>query len=196
MVPDSLKGSELEKAILAAGERCEAYGVLSLFRYGVQGVTFGGKTILVPSLPDFGGVLANGRLFNIEAKCVAGASFPLASDHFRDKQYKHLVRTARFGAASYLVIHFAARHLVKVSDPGMTVAVPVDDRMGFWRAYECGDIKSLSREYAQKLGRRVPWVVPKGCRKALPDLLSFLGPASEASLFQAPVETPPDAMLF
>lgn len=174
MVPESLKGKELETLTLEAAKRLESSGVLTLFRYGVQGVTFGGKTILYPSLPDFGGVLQGGRLFNIEAKCVAGSSFPLASDHFRDRQYSHMTRCARLGALSFILIHFAARRLLRVSEPAMTVAVPVDEQMQFWRAYECGEARSLSRDYALTIGLIVPWTVPKGCRKPLPCLSSFL----------------------
>jgi hypothetical protein len=174
MVPPSLKGKEFETLILDAAKREETSGTLLLFRYGVQGVTFGGKTILLSSLPDFGGVLAGGRQFNIEAKCAAGASFPLASDHFRDRQYSHMARCARMGGLSFLLIHFAERRLVSKTDPGMTVAVPVDERMSFWRFYEAGDARSLSREDALSLGSVVPWVVPPRCRKPLPDIRSFL----------------------
>jgi penicillin-binding protein-related factor A (putative recombinase) len=174
MVPPSLKGKELETLILDAAKREEASGTMILFRYGVQGTTFGGKTILLSSLPDFGGVLAGGRQFNIEAKCAAGASFPLASDHFRDRQYSHMARCARMGALSFLMIHFAERRLMSKTDPGMTVAVPVNEKMSFWRFYEAGDARSLSREEALSLGCIVPWVVPPRCRKPLPDLLSFL----------------------
>ena len=130
--------------------------------------------MLLSSLPDFGGVLPGGRLFNIEAKAAAGASLPLASDHFRDRQYSHMVRCARMGALSFLLIHFAERRLVSKTDPGMTVAVPVNERMSFWRYYEAGDARSLSRDEALSLGSIVPWVVPPRCRKPLPDILSFL----------------------
>lgn len=174
MVPASLKGKEFETVVLDAAKREETAGRLVLFRYGVQGTVFGGKTVLLSSLPDFGGVLPGGRLFNIEAKCAAGASFPLASDHFRDRQYSHMARCARMGALSFLLIHFAARSLVSKSEPGMTVAVPVDEKMSFWRHYETGEARSLPRDMALTLGRIVPWVVPPRCRKPLPDLLSFL----------------------
>lgn len=174
MVPSSLKGKEFETLILDAAKREESGGRLVLFRYGVQGTVFGGKTVLLSSLPDFGGVLPGGRLFNIEAKAAAGASFPLASDHFRDRQYSHMVRCARMGGLSFLLIHFAERNLATKRDAGMTVAVPVDEKMSFWRHYETGDARSLGRDEALSLGRIVPWVVPPRCRKPLPCLLSFL----------------------
>lgn len=181
MVPASLKGKDFETLLLDAAKREEARGTLTMSRYGVQGVTFGGKTILVPSLPDLEGCLLGGRQFIIECKCVQGASFPLADDHFRDRQYSHLEKRSRFGALSFIVIHFAERHLQRGCDPGMTVAVPVSRNIPFWCSYELGDARSLSRDYALTIGRIVPWRVPKGCRKPLPDLLSFLAPDATAS---------------
>ena len=185
MIPSSLKGKELENLLLSAAEREELKGMLTLSRYGVQGVTFNGKTILVPSLPDLEGVLHGGRQIIIEAKAVAGSSFPLKDDHFRARQYTHMVRRARFGALCFLVIHFAERNLITKREPGMTVAVPVDERIDFWRYYEAGEAKSLSRDESLRVGKIVPWVVPARCRKALPDLLSFLAPdiKSKTELF-------------
>lgn len=176
MVPEKLTGKEFETLILKSAKREESSGTMLLFRYGVQGVTFGGKTMLLTSLPDFGGVMAGGRQINIEAKCCAGASFPLASDHFRDRQYSHMVRCAKMGGASFLLIHFAARRLVSKIEPGMTIAVPVNDDMPFWRHYEAGAAKSMPRDEALTMGHLVPWTTPKGCRVPLPDLSSFLQP--------------------
>ena len=126
MTPASLKGKEFETLLLDAAKRLEACGTLTLGRYGVQGVTFGGKTILVPSLPDLEGCLRGGRQVVIEAKCCAGASFPLADDHFRKRQYAHLARRAAFGALCFITIHWAERRLASGIQCGMTVAVPVD----------------------------------------------------------------------
>lgn len=194
MVPHSLQGKEFENLILEAAKREESKGTLTLCRYGVQGVTFNGKTILVPSLPDMEGVLAGGRQFIVEAKAVAGASFPLNDDHFRDRQYAHLAKRARFGSLSFILIHFAHRTLASKIDPAVTVAFPVDPRMPFWASYEAGETRSLSRDIAQEIGQRVAWVTPPRCRKALPDLLSFLAPEFGHDFFRpsAPVINAPE----
>ncbi|MFT3992418.1 MAG: Holliday junction resolvase RecU [Luteolibacter sp.] len=176
MVPASLKGKEFETLLLDAAKRAEAGGMLTLSRYGVQGVTFGDKTILVPSFPDFEGVLYGGRQIIIEAKCCKGPSFEMRDDKFKGRQYAHMKRRSTFGALCFLVIHFAERNLANKRDPGMTVAVPVDGKMPFWKAYEAGEALSLSRDTALSIGVIVPWVAPKGCRKALPDLMHFLTP--------------------
>lgn len=152
---------------------------MTLSRYGVQGVTFGGKTILVPSLPDLEGVLApSGRQFIIECKVVSGASFPLADDHFRQRQFAHLEKRARFGALCFVLIHFNERKLATKHDAAMTVAVPVSPLMCFWDNYASGAIRSLSRGEAASIGYIVPWAIPPRCRKALPDLMSFLAPTN------------------
>lgn len=180
MVPTSLKGKEFETLILEAAKREEASGGLTLSRYGVQGVIFGGKTILVPSLPDFDGCLAGGRQIIIEAKACQKPHFALDESKFKDRQYAHMAKRAEFGALCFLLIHFAERNLVTKRDPGMTVAVPVSARHPFWMLYETGERKTLSRDEALSIGQIVPWRIPKGCRKALPDLLSFLWPEARA----------------
>lgn len=174
MVPAALKGKDFESALLESAAREEKAGRLTMCRYGVQGVTFGDKTMLVPSLPDFDGVLAGGRSFNIEAKCCKGASFELRDDKFKARQYSHMSKRSLFSASCWIVLHFAERRMVKKIDPGMTVAVPVHPDMPFWKSYEAGEVKSLTREMALTIGIIVPWVTPKGCRKPLPDLMAFL----------------------
>lgn len=194
MVPTSLKGKDFESLIIDAAKREESTGGLTLSRYGVQGVTFGGKTILVPSLPDFEGVLAGGRQFIIEAKCAKSAGFELRDDKFKNRQYAHMARRSEFGALCFLLIHFAERNLATKRDPGMTVAVPVSARHPFWMLYETGERKTLSRDEALTIGKVVPWIVPKGCRKPLPDLLSFLWP--EARALQLSTVQPEQPTLF
>lgn len=170
MTPPKLAGKAFETLVLDAANRLESGGVLTLTRYGVQGVTFGGKTILIPSLPDFEGVARGGRQFIIETKCVQGSALALHDDKFKARQYSHMARRARFGVPCFLLIHFAERRLVHRTDPGMTIAFPVDETMDFWAGYMAGGVRSLSRETAQNAGVLVPWTVPKGCRKPLPDL--------------------------
>lgn len=188
MVPASLKGKEFETLILDAAKREESGGGLTLSRYGVQGVIFGGKTILVPSLPDFEGVLAGGRQFIIEAKACQKSHFALDESKFKDRQYAHMAKRSEFGSLCFLLIHFAERRLATKSDPGMTVAVPVSARHPFWMLYETGERKTLSRDEALSIGQIVPWITPKGCRKALPDLISFLWP--DARRIQLPIVQP------
>lgn len=188
MVPNQLKGKDFEQLLMDAAKRHEREGGITMGRYGVQGLRLKDGVVLIPSLPDFEGVLADGRQFIIEAKAVQGASLSLQGDHFRVRQYAHLVKRAEFNVRTFLLIHFAARTLTNSIQHAMTVAVPVRRDMPFWQEYEAKDSCTLHRDTAQEIGQLVPWTAPKGCKKPLPDLISFLWPEAKAirlSLFES-----------
>jgi penicillin-binding protein-related factor A (putative recombinase) len=206
MVPTTLKGSEFETLLMDAAKREEAAGTLTMGRYGVDGMVVAGKnggasqTLLVPSKPDFEGVLAGGRQFIFEAKVCSGPSFPMQKDKIKPRQVEHMLRRSAFGVPCYLMIHFTERRGQNFFHPAITVAVPVSDASPIWRNFieahaEAKRTKepvasqpALHRDTAQDMGKLVPWRVPKGCRKALPDLLSFLWP--EARAIQIPTAQP------
>lgn len=187
-VPIRLKGSEFECLLMEAAAREEDAGLLTMGRYGVDGVIVQGKTLLVPSKPDFDGVLATGRQFVIEAKCCDGPSFELRKDKIKPKQVAHMLTRSRFNVPCFLVIHFAERILKNSTSPAITVAIPITAENPIWQKFVDAHVKarrektavesqgSIGRDAAQDLGQLVPWRVSKGCRKALPDLLSFLWP--------------------
>lgn len=206
MVPTSLKGKELETLLLDAARREEDAGTLTMSRYGVHGMVVGGKnggasqTLLIPSLPDFEGVLAGGRQFCIEAKVCSGPSFPMQKSSLKPRQVEHMLRRALFNVPCYLLIHFNERKLANATYPAITVAIPVSDASPIWRNFidahaEAKRTKepvasqpALTRDAAQDMGQLVPWRIAKGCRKALPDMLSFLWP--EARAIQIPTAQP------
>lgn len=202
MVPTSLKGKEFETLILEAAKREEASGGLTLSRYGVKGITLADKrTILVPSLPDFEGVLAGGRQIILEAKVWSKKSFQIDPMFIKVTQVSHMLTRSRFGVLCYLVIHFTKSSGKTYIDPAITVAIPVTDQFPIWQQFldaaaaakaageKLGTFASISRDEAQDMGQLVPWRIPKGCRKALPDLLSFLWPEARAAI-EIPVAKP------
>jgi hypothetical protein len=186
--PTTLKGSDFEKLLMDSAAREESHGLLTMGRYGVEGVIVQGKTLLYPSKPDFEGVLASGRQFIIEAKVCSGPSFPMQKTALKPRQVDHMLRRSQFGVPCYLLIHFNERIGKNFHHPAITVAVPVSDEFPIWRNFldahtEAKRTKSpvesqpaLTRDTAQDMGQLVPWRIAKGCRKALPDLLSFLWP--------------------
>lgn len=209
MVPTSLKGSEFETLLMDAAKREEAAGILTMGRYGVDGMVVAGKnggasqTLLVPSKPDFEGVLATGRQFIIEAKSWQKKAFEINPAFIKVKQVSHMLKRSSFGVPCYLLIHFAERRGVNFIDPAITVAIPINDNRPLWQNFidaaavakaegkKLGGFATISRDEAQDMGQLVPWRIPKGCRKALPDLLSFLWP--EARAIQIPkVEPEPE----
>ena len=196
-VPTSLKGPELEKALMDAAAREERNGILTMGRYGVDGVTVQGKTMLVPSKPDFEGVFSSGRQFIIEAKCCDGPSFPMNKDKIKPRQVSHMLTRSRFNVPCFLVIHFAARRLANANFPAFTVAIPVNDSHPRWQAFvdaaavakrektKMETQPGITRDWAQEVGKLVPWITPPRCTKPLPDIVSFLWPQLRQDPFLA-----------
>jgi len=190
MVPATLKAKEFEELIMDAADREQRAGRMTMGRYGTQASVFNGKTIMLQSLPDFEGVLATGRQFIIEAKTCSQASFPLTPSSIKPRQVSHMLERARFGVPCFVLIHFNMRVVRPHPQPGVTVALRVDDSNPRWQAFideaaaakrekrNMRDQGSISRDLAQDIGQRVRWHIPKGCRKALPDLMSMILPES------------------
>lgn len=202
LVPETLKGKEFEELIMEAGARERKSGSMTLGRYGVQGMVVQGKTLLVPSLPDFEGVLAGGRQFIIEAKVCSSASLQLDKKVVKPRQISHMLERSAMGAQCFLLVHFCARKLQNATQPAFTVALPVTaESSPVWQRFvdiyaEASRLRcdptareSISRDLAYDMGIIVPWVAPKGCRKALPDLLSLLWPQAKD---MRQTETEPD----
>lgn len=192
-VPEQLKGTEFEALLSDAADRAEKLGILTMDRYGVTLSVQNGITLGISSKPDFEGVISSGHQFIFEAKVCSAASFPMAKDKIKPRQVSHMLTRSRFGVPCFLVIHFTARRMVRGYDPAMTVAIPVSEADPRWQRFvdahdaarrdKCAveSQGSISREEALTIGRIVPWTVPKGCRKPLPDLTSFLNqPVSDA----------------
>lgn len=193
LVPETLKGKEFEELIMEAGARERKAGLMTLGRYGVQGMVVQGKTLLVPSLPDFEGVLAGGHQFIIEAKVCSSASIQMDKKFVKPRQISHMLERSAMGAQCFLLIHFNARKLQNANQPAFTVALPVTAKSSpVWQRFvdiyaeanrlrcEPTSRESISRDKAYDMGTVVRWVAPKGCRKALPDLLSLLWPQAKA----------------
>ena len=198
-VPTTLKGKEFEQLLMDAADRARRAGLMTMGRYGTNGVTIKDdsdpsgkrtKTVLVPSLPDFEGVLSDSRQFILEVKACADTSFEMRKDKIKPKQVEHMLERSAFGVPCFLVIHFAERRGQNFFHPAITVAIPVNTQRRAWQDYidahaiarklkqKVKPQGSITRNIAQEWGQLVPWRIPKGCRKALPDLLSFLDPAS------------------
>jgi len=190
-VPEQIKGTEFEADLAAAADRAEKLGILTMDRYGVTLSVQAGVTLGISSKPDFEGVLHTGRQFIFEAKVCSGSSFPMNKDKIKPRQVSHMLTRSRFNVPCFLVIHFTARYMAKSIHPAFTVAIPVSDADPRWQRFvdahavakrlnaAVAPQGSVSREEALAIGRIVPWTIPKGCRKPLPDILSFLQPQSD-----------------
>jgi len=141
-----LSGKEFEELLLKRGRYLKKQKILSLGRYGVQGVLIGGEWKPIQSYPDLEGDIAPlGRHIIIEAKVVSGASFSLTDDvAFKEHQKKHLLERATFGSLCFVFLHFNARELAKQTLPHRTFAVPVHPDLPMWEAYARGELKTLN----------------------------------------------------
>lgn len=180
--------------IVDAANREEKSGSLTLNRYGVTLSVQNGVTMGIQSKPDFEGVVATGRQFVFEAKVCSGASFAMHKDKLKPRQVSHMLTRSRFNVTCFLVIHWNARELVRSKIGAVTVAIPVSDADPRWQrfidAYALAKRQSkeqgkpvpvesqgsITLEESIRIGKVIPWVVPKGCRKATPDILTFLWP--------------------
>jgi len=198
MTPPALTGREFEAALMDAAERYEKAGLLTMGRYGVQVAHQGNKMIALDSLPDFEGAVAPlGNQFIIEAKVSKESAFKLRPDKVKPRQIRHMIERSRFGVPCWVIIHWCERisPAKTIHEPAETVAIPVSDRLAFWKAFvdEAAAAKrdkrpfqspgSINREHAARIGQRVEWTCPKGSRKHLPDLAALLG-IRDLSLFK------------
>ena len=175
-----LKGKEFEALILFRAQRLEEQGVLTLGRYGTQVVMMNDDAGVprwqpIPSLPDFDGCIKGGRQIIIEAKVCSQASYPIYhTGKSRPKQIEHMLNRAKFGALCFILLHFNPRELKTKSEPAATYAIPVlDDH--FWRMYEAGEIRSLTREDAMLNGNEIPWnLYSTRASKLTPDISKLI----------------------
>ena len=85
-----------------------------------------------------------------------------------------MLNRAKFGALCFILLHFNPRELKTKSEPAATYAIPVlDDH--FWRMYEAGEIRSLTREDAMLNGHEIPWnLYSERAHKLTPDISKLI----------------------
>lgn len=176
----SLTAREFEDICLYRMRQEEEAGRATMSRYGVQASMFRdqtGQMVWQPkqSLPDFEGVLPPlGRQFVTDCKVCGAASFPLHDEHFKERQLRHLLLRADFGAIAFLTLHFAERQLKTKHDPAATWAFPVFRTHPLWLAFDRLETKRITREDCEEYARPIHWNTFDGGRKPRPDLLSAI----------------------
>ena len=180
MTPPNLKAKEFEQLILDAGKRDHR---IEIDRYGVQVSLIAGEWRPIQSLPDFDGVLEQGRQFIMEAKTNSKTSLTLDKKHIKPRQIKHMLKRSRMGVPCFLIVHFNEFELKTKTHPAITVAVPVNDEDERWELLSTGkSAGSLGRSEACAMGDVITWSVPPRCQKALPDIAGLFYPKSQCCL--------------
>ena len=127
-------------------------------------------------MPDFDITLAGGRQCVVDAKVCSQASLPLdeyKAENKRSnkrKQLEVLYRKAKFGAISFLLIHFNPRPLKMGPTEAKTFAFPVYESHPFWQSFEKGEVKRIGEEECAECAYEVKWNVYPGKRKSSPDV--------------------------
>jgi len=165
--PARLRGKEFEDIIVTRLWTLKRERKAAIGRYGVMANVLGrdasGNAIaqLMPSLPDFEGVFgSNARQVTFDAKVCSSASWILSA--YRDRgckqrQLSHLYERAAFGAVTFFLLHWNRRELKTKTDAQVTFAVPVHEDILFWKAFEAGSEKQLTRTHCEDFGVPVPW---------------------------------------
>lgn len=142
------------------------------------------------SLPDFDILLAGGRQCVTDAKVCSQASFPL--DEYRAenkrsnrrKQLEFLYKRAKFGAITFLLIHFNPRPLKMGPTEAKTFAFPVYASHPFWQSFEKGDVKRIGDEECAEWAYEVKWNIYPGKRKASPDVYDAITWLADLPFFE------------
>jgi penicillin-binding protein-related factor A (putative recombinase) len=137
-------------------------------------------------LPDYEGLLAGvteitkayrGVQFVFDCKVSSQAALELPDINMSSKsivhQIKHLLKRQRYGALSFLLIHFNERKLATKTDKEMTVIFPVCDN-AFWKSYLASEQKKISRSEAKLYGIEVAWDLAENKRTESPNLYAAL----------------------
>lgn len=173
-----MKGKDFEKIIVERNREYRQHGTASVGRYGVQAARTNDEWIIMQSLPDFEGTLApNGNQVIFDCKVCSQASMPLSpyreeSKGSRRRQLRHMLDRSRFGAICFFLIHWPERELKTRTEPVMTWRFPVDVDSDFWRAFEAGEVKTLSRSDCEDHGDPIDWVTLGDGRTPRPDYLN------------------------
>jgi len=170
-----LTGKDFEEVLLhRARQYDEPAGLYCLNRYGVMAARIKGVWTPITSLPDFDMALPDGRQCCFDAKVCSQPSYDLTGNTSKSfkHQYVFLRRKARMSVLSFLLMHFNERRLKTKVEPAGTYLFPVGD-VPFWRAYDSGEQKHISRQDAARYGIVVNWTLPTPrCMKLAPDLLA------------------------
>ncbi len=176
----TLTGTGFEKLIVQMAGYYKRDGVAHISRAGVQAVRNKDEWVVIPSLPDFEGVLApRGSQIVFDCKVCSQASFDLSkyradTKGSRSRQLKHMLERADFGSQCFFLIHWNPRAGKTFQQPAETVAFPVHASMEFWKSFERGEVRSIARADCQEHGWPVKWGTVTGGRTLRPLFLEAL----------------------
>jgi penicillin-binding protein-related factor A (putative recombinase) len=117
---DTMKGKDLEAAVIERAAEYKRNRSAHVTRCGVQAVMIGTepngnpKWQVIRSLPDFEGVNAQGQQFIFDAKVCSQASFDLTpyreeTKGTKSRQLRHMFERSQFNVPCFFLMHWNAR---------------------------------------------------------------------------------------
>lgn len=182
----ALTGKQFEELVVYRLNQYREDGFGSFHRPGVHAVAqerFADGSVrarLIQSLPDFQGVFGRPQREAVfDCKVCSAASFEMSKYRMETKgaksrQLKFMYERAAFGSLCFFLLHWNERKLKTKTDPARTYAIPVDIDHPFWRMFEEGSEKGLSRSQCEEYGITVSWITIGKERTARPDLQQLL----------------------
>lgn len=177
---EPLSGTEFERLVQRRLDKYRMAGKADIRRSGVHAVMTTRGWEVLPSKPDFEGMLQGPRPVLFDCKVCSQASFNLApyrdeTKGARSHQLSFMVDRARYGVQAFFLLHWNARELQTKAEEAVTYIFPVDAEMEFWRGFFAGETKSIKRQDCEELGRVVPWnLFGERDRSVQPDILAVL----------------------
>jgi hypothetical protein len=185
---DQGAGKSFEDAVLNRLARESGNNRGTFNRYGVQTAVIGfDKQRGMPSLraiksyPDIEGLLVTGTQVVFDCKVCSQSSFDLAPFRLGDeqkgskeKQLRHMVGRADYGAVCGFLIHWNSRTLRKSEEPTATFWFPVQREMPFWIRFWKGEERRINRKHCEEFGFPIQWNRKDSELKPWPDLLPVL----------------------
>lgn len=182
----SLTGKEFEDLVVYRLTQIRELGFGSFCRPGVHAIPqqrFDDGTVrarLIASLPDFQGVFDQPQREAVfDAKVCSKPSFDL--DKYRSetkgaraRQLRFMYERSQFGSLCFFLIHWNERKLKTKQDPAMTYAFPVIADHPFWRMFEIGEERNITRAQCEEYGVECTWSTIGREKTAKPDLAALL----------------------
>ncbi|MBL8815230.1 MAG: Holliday junction resolvase RecU [Planctomyces sp.] len=176
---DQLKGKDLERLVVELSSEYKRRKLAHITRCGVQAVRMKEDWQVIQSLPDFEGLLRDGRQLIFDCKVCSQASFDLTkyrseTKGARARQLRHLLDRSEFGAICFFLLHWNQRTGKTFTQEAATFVFPVIEGSDFWESFRSGETRNINRKDCETYGDRVRWQSSERGRKERPDFVATI----------------------
>lgn len=175
----NLTGKDLERLVIELASEYKRRKLAHITRCGVQAVRMKDDWQVIQSLPDFEGLLIDGRQIIFDCKVCSQASFNLAkyrteTKGARARQLRHLLERSEFGAVCFFLLHWNQRTGKTFTQEPATYIFPVVEGSEFWELFRSGETRKIDRKDCEEFGQKVRWQSTERGRKERPDFVATI----------------------